>query len=201
MILSKRERWIVIATVSVIAVLVLDRYALTPLLDAREAAGNQRTTLLGDLERSQAMLQHQRQLDPQWKTMVADGLKEDPTEAESQVLHAVGTWSKEAGLKLVSLKPERLTEKKTLQEITFQAIGTGTMAAVDKFLDRLKTAKIPIRIRDLQVGSVKEGADDYTLQVRLSTLYQGPAAPAAGAGAAPAPRTGSPQTASAGGTK
>ena len=179
MILSRRERLIIAATLIAVAALVLDRYAVTPLLDARDAAEVQKQSLLDEMDRGQAMLASEREIGSKWQKMVAAGLKQDPTEAESQVLHAVGDWAMEAGLRLSSLKPDRVPEKKHLQEINFQATGTGSMNAVARFLWRVETAGIPIRLKELQLGSRKEGTDDLTLQLRLSTIYQAgqPAAP------------------------
>jgi Tfp pilus assembly protein PilO len=179
MILSRRERLIIAATLIAVAALVLDRYAVTPLLDARDAAEVQKQGLLDEMDRGRTMLASEREIGPKWQKMVAAGLRRDPTEAESQVLHAVGDWAMEAGLRLSSLKPDRAPEKKHLQEINFQATGTGSMNAVSRFLWRVETAGIPIRVKELQLGSRKEGTDDLTLQLRLSTIYQAgrPAAP------------------------
>jgi len=122
--------------------------------------------------------------------MIAGGLKRDPAEAESQILQAVGDWARDAGLKMSSVKPERMPDKRSLQEISFQAAGTGPMNAVARFLWRLETSKVPIRIKELQLGSRKEGTDDLTLQLRLSTLYQAPEPPAPSPADAPAESTG-----------
>ena len=180
MILSKRERLIIAATLTVVALLVLDRYVLTPVLDWRAALEAHKQSLIGEVARAGDLLARQHQVGPKWREMVATGLKRDPAEADSQILHAVQNWSQEAGLKLTSVKPERLPDKRSLQEISFQAAGIGTMNAVSRFLWRIETAKVPIRIKDLQVGARKEGTDDLTLQVRLSTLYQAPPRPVAG---------------------
>lgn len=91
--------------------------------------------------------------------------------AESQVLHALGRWAGETGLGLVSLQPERLTEETLLPEIEFRASGTGSMATVSRFLWRLETAEIPLRIKGLQLTSRKDGQDDLSLQLTFSTLY------------------------------
>jgi len=193
MILSKRERLIIAATLIVVAALVLDRYAVTPLLDARDAAEAQKQGLLDEMDRGRAMLESEREIGPRWQKMVAAGLRRDPTEAESQVLHAVGDWATEAGLRLSSMKPDRLSEKQPLQEINFQATGTGSMNAIARFLWRVETAGIPIRLKELQLGSRKEGTDDLTLQLRLSTLYQATPSPAPTSGAAAARSTGETQ--------
>ena len=193
MILSRRERLIIAATLIVVAALVLDRYAVTPFLDARDAAEAQKQGLLDEMDRGRATLASEREIGPKWQKMVAAGLRRDPTEAESQVLHAVGDWATEAGLRLSSLKPERVPEKQHLQEINFQATGTGSMNAIARFLWRVETAGMPIRVKELQLGSRKEGTDDLTLQLRLSTLYQATPPPAPTSGAAAASSTGGTQ--------
>jgi hypothetical protein len=190
MILSKREQFIIAATVIVVAAVVLYNYVLTPLLDCCDEVAAQKQMKLAEMERGRELLDRRRQIAPKWNEMTASGLKRDPAEAVSQILHAVQDWSKEAGLKLASVKPERLPEKKTLQEIAFQATGTGSMNAVSRFLWRLETAKVPIRVKELQLGTRKEGADDLTLQLRLSTLYIAPPPPASAGAAAPAGSTG-----------
>ena len=190
MILSKRERLVVAATLIAVAAFLLDRYALTPVLDALAALEARKQNMIGDVARAGDLLERQHQLGPKWREMNAAGLKRDPTEAESQMLHAVQNWSQEAGLRLTSLKPERLPDKRSLQEISFQAAGTGTMNAVSRFLWRIETAKVPIRVKELQVGSRKEGADDLTLQLRFSTLYQAPQRPLPGDAGNPAEAAG-----------
>jgi hypothetical protein len=196
MILSRRERVVIAVTVLSVAALVLDRYVLEPVLEARDAAELKKQGLLDSMEQARSLLNRQRELGPAWKEMSAS-LKQDPAEAESQVLHAVRDWSKEAGLKLVSVKPERTNDKKSLQEIAFLANGTGTMKAVTLFLVRAEAAKIPMRVTELQLGTRKDGADDFTLHVRLSTLYQSAQVAQVGKAAAPA----APVTSTTGGSK
>ena len=190
MILSKRERFIIAATLIVVAAAVLYLYVLTPLNDSRKALEGRKEGLLNDLEQARTLLARKREIEPKWKQMTATGLKRDPTEAESLILHAVQDWAREAGLKLASLKPERLLEKKSLQEIAFKATGTGSMNAVTKFLWQLETAKVPVRVKELQLGTRKEGTDDLTLQLRLSTLYQAVQPPATSEVAAATATTG-----------
>jgi Tfp pilus assembly protein PilO len=190
MILSKRERLIILVTAIVLALLALDRYAITPLLDYRAAIETQKQRAATEMQRATALMAHKRRIDPKWRETMAAGLKRDPAEAESQILHAVRDWSAETGLKLASLKPERLPGKKSLQEISFQAVGTGSMDAVARFLWRIETAEVPIRVKELQLGARKEGTDDLTLQLRLSTLYLPARRPASTEAQAPAPSAG-----------
>lgn len=188
MTFSERERLILIAAVVVLGALVLDWFALTPLLDRSAEIAAAKDLLLGKMQKAEAVLQRRRTLGTRWQRMRAEGLKPDPGEAESQVLHALGKWAAETGLNLVSIRPERSNQETPLPEINLRAAGTGSMAAVSRFLWRLETADIPVKIKAMQLASRKEGLDDLSLQLDLSTLYvadRPPAKPEAPKPAAP----------------
>ena len=164
---------------------MLDRYALTPLLTARESAKILKVKLTGDLEATDGLLQQRRVLGRKWREMLAGGMKARREETESQVMHAVRDFSREAGLKLSSLltPQQRSTGNTVLPEVCVHAAGTGPMRAVSGFVRRLETASFPLKILSLQINSRKEGTDNLQVQVEFSTLY----APGGSQTRAPAP--------------
>ncbi|HUT59797.1 MAG TPA: hypothetical protein VNA25_18270 [Phycisphaerae bacterium] len=176
MVFTKREKIIIAATVAVLCLLVLDFYVLTPLLKERDAVKDAKARLLARFAQAKSLLDRRHVLGPKWRSMIADGLKGDPAEAESQLLRSLRNWSSEAGVKLSSLRPERSTEKTQLPEAVVHAAGTGSMSAVSRLLWRIETANIPVKVRMVQVGSRKDGTDDLSLHVKVSTLYS-PGAP------------------------
>jgi len=171
MTFSKREQIILLLTLVALGALVLDFFALTPLLQRIDEVKTQRTLLLTRMTKAESLLQRRRVLAPRWRRMVTESLKHDPGEAESQVLHAIGAWAEKAGLNLTSVRPDRSAEETPLPEIDFRAAGTGSMSAVSRFLWGLETASIPVKVKNLQVSSRKEGTDSLSLQLTFSTLY------------------------------
>lgn len=181
MVLSKRERYIVYGTLVALAILLLDRFVLTPVEARKKVVEEQTSQRTVEDVRAKRLKAQEKELEPKWRAMLEAGLSAKPADAESQVLHAVRNWSQEAGLSLSSLRPERGTERDQLLEMTFSASGTGSMNAVAGFLWRLESAAMPIRITEIQLGTRKEGTDDLSLQLRISALCQT-------AGAEPTPR-------------
>ncbi|HAU37952.1 MAG TPA: hypothetical protein DCX07_09585 [Phycisphaerales bacterium] len=171
MVLTKRERYVLIGTCLAVGALALDRFVVSPLLDRRAEAEAQRTSLTRKLNQARALLERQRLLTPRWQEMLRTGMKSDPAESESQVLHALRNWAEECGITLSLLKPERLTEKSRLPQIAFQASGSGNMNAVARLLWRIQTAGSPLRATEVQISARKEGSDDLSFQLRLSTVY------------------------------
>ena len=170
MILSKREAYIAAAAILTIVVLALDWYVLTPVLDRQAALEAEEQTLLGDLAEARALFKRRVLLGRKWRELLDAGMGRGVAEAESQVLHALRDWSQASRLTLTSLKPEKVTERDDLLEMSFQAAGTGPMSAIAGFLWRIESARIPIRIERLQLGARREGADDLSLQLSLSSL-------------------------------
>jgi Tfp pilus assembly protein PilO len=170
-VLSKRERYVAIAAIIVVTLLVADRYIVSWFLDRRAKVEAERQSLLGEMERATSLFKRRKLMDQKWQEMVSGGLESDASKAESQVLHAVRNWSQECGLVLSSVKPEHTVGQGNLQEIMFMVAGTGTMSSVGQFLWRIETASLPLKIKEIQLGSRKEDADDLSLQLRLSALY------------------------------
>jgi hypothetical protein len=171
MVFSKREKLVLAGAIAALCLLVLNFLALEPLLDRRGAVAENKGRLVTELNQAQNLLKRRRLLADTWQRMLAGGLKPDPAEAESQLLRSLRDWSADAGVTLSSLRPERSTEKSTLPEITVDATGTGSMRTVSRLLWRIETAEIPVKVKMLQLGSRRDGTDDLSLHLKVSTLY------------------------------
>ena len=172
MVLSKRERIILIAAIACVGFFVVNRFVVEPVqvkLDELEA---QRQQLLGDLSEAELLIGNHRRMQAKWKAILSHGLRSD-TEAESRVLSALRQWSGAAGLALSSIKPERISSDRGLQEMIFTVAGKGTLDSVARFLWQIETAALPVKIKDMQLGSSSELGDSMSLQLHLSALYLG----------------------------
>ena len=175
MVVSKRERYAVIIAVTVVALLVLDRVFVTPLL-ARNTDLKKRLEL-ATTERKEADLTIRRSqaAGKKWKEMAGTQLKADATTTESQALNSIYDWARNSGLSLTSVSPEGQPQReKEFMRVTFRATGTGTMRQVGTFLYGIQSASIPVKVTDVQLNSKKEGMDELAIQLGISTVYLAP---------------------------
>jgi len=172
MVLSKRERIILIVTALAVGALIVDKVILGPVKDGLDELKVRRDVLVADVGEAQSLFERRRLLEPRYRTMLADGFRND-TEAESRVLRALRDWSETAALTLSSVKPERVASDQGLKEMTFAVAGKGTLRAVAQFLWHIETAALPIKVKNMQIGSASEAGDSMSLQLRLSALYLG----------------------------
>lgn len=184
MAISRREKIIVAVTGVVLGAFALDRVILTPWLDRRADALARVDLAQQDLTRAQQTFQNDQRAQRNWRRMAGDTLRTDAPAAEAQVLNRVRDWAQDAGLSLTSLKPERNEREKGYHKVTIRATATGSMRGVSRFLFEVQNADVPLRVADMQLTSRKEGADDLTLNLGLSTIYLPPEEPRAAAGEA-----------------
>lgn len=172
MVLSKRERIILIVTMVVVGALIVDKVILGPVTDRLDEMKGQRDLLVAEVAEAQSLFERQRLLAPRYKAMLSDGFRND-TEAESRVLKALREWSDGTGVTLSSVKPERVASDQGLKEMTFVVAGKGTLRSVAQLLYQIETAALPIKVKSMQLGLASEGTDSMSLQLRLSALYLG----------------------------
>lgn len=168
--LSNRERYIVIAAVVVTLLLVADYVVLTPLTQARDRLEAKRLSATLKLQQANDTLAHYKRLTPLWAGMHS-AMTTSPSGAESAISHIISKSASEAGMVQTLLKPDRLPDQATLPRISVQWAGSGGMSNITRFLHKLQTAELPLKVSDLHIVFRKETTDDLMLQLRVSTLY------------------------------
>ena len=170
MVLSKRERTIVLATLIAVAILVLDHFALSPILVQLDQLRADEKDYTDKLAHANALFLHRKATEARWNQMVADGLKSEAADTEDALDHAVYEWAQASNLTLKSCTPERMTVKDR-PAVVLYVVGAGRMSAVAQFLWRAQTSKLPLKPEDMEISARREGTDDLTLTLHLSGLY------------------------------
>lgn len=172
MVLSKRERMILIVAIVAVVMLIGDKFIVGPISERREEVKARKLELQAELQNAQLLFTRQKLMERKWKMLLSDGLRND-AEAESKIARALDEWSKQVMLTLSSVKPERVASDKGLKEVTFVVAGMGTLEAISRFLWQIETVSMPIKVMDMQVGSTNETGQSMSLQLRLSALCLG----------------------------
>lgn len=174
MTLNKRERYVAIAAGAVLGLLAVDQLFLSPLLSRLSAATASVDALSREKRDADGLIQNEQRARTRWKEIAADTLKSDSSAAEGQLLNNVREWARSADLSLNSIKPERSERQQGFEKITLRAVGNGSMHQIGRFLHSVQTSNVPVRISDFQINTRKEGTDELSLQVGLSTIFQLP---------------------------
>jgi len=194
MVLSKRERTIVIVTVIAVVLLVLDQVALSPIREKLDQLRTDEKSYTDKLANASQLFQNRKAAEDRWNQMIANGLKFDVAATEEALDHAVLDWARSSGLSLKSCTPERMTtSQRDLSavphaEVVLYVVGTGNMDAVSHFLFAAQTSRLPVQPEDVEITARREAADDLNVTLHISGLYFPSAATPAAAGSLPPAR-------------
>jgi hypothetical protein len=179
---NRREKIIAVVTVAVLGLLVIDQYVLNPYLDERARVEKSLNEATASSNKADSLLKARKETDGAWSAMLKSGLTTDPAAAESQALHKMREWSDASRVEMQSLKPDRVARSGDFQQIRIQATGNTSTAAFANLLSLIETATIPIKVNEFRLTSRKEGADDLSFALSVSTVVFSPAPPKPAAG-------------------
>ncbi len=171
MILSKREHKIAMVTLIVIVILFLDRFLFTPYIKKRDMLMSEIENLVVQMRKSRGILLQWKELSSGWENTVKADRQTAETGIGSGTLNALRQWAEESNMSLSLLKPEGANKKEKLDEHIFQVVATGSMMNISRFLWKVESSQLPLKIKNLQLATRKEGSDDLTLQVRIGELH------------------------------
>ncbi|MBW8015263.1 MAG: hypothetical protein FVQ82_03680 [Planctomycetes bacterium] len=171
--LSRREKIILILAAFAIALLISDKYILSPLMAKRSEVKDHKDKLAADVEKGLSVMKRRKLLSERWRKMTDSGLSNDPAVTEGIVLRYLEDVSYKNYLTLASMQPERI-ERDTdgsVREIEFLVSGKGNMKSVTMFLWDIENAPIPLKIKTMQMGASDESGSQMTIQMRVSSIY------------------------------
>lgn len=175
MVLSKRERRIFWTTLVVMVLLVSDRFVINPGLEALDLVSAEKQRLDAEVSAMWDVLDPNRSTPRarQWQEKIENGLLDDPSAAQSSMLHALEEWSEQSRVRLTSVTPtpQRSTRDRGLRDIVFTIAGKGDMASIGEFVWLIEQTSKPVKITNLTLGSTNASGRDLTLSLKLSLLY------------------------------
>jgi hypothetical protein len=168
---TTREKYFMVAVGAAVGLWALDRYAVTPYVDARKDVIEQQAAAREQLDGRVRLQRERRRMAKTWAAMRDAGIESSPSEAERKMLHAIQAWAQDAGIAHLSLRPERVNKDHGFVQIIIHASGSGPSGAVAKLLWSVESATQPVlRVDGVQMRPTKEGTDDLQLELTASTL-------------------------------
>ncbi len=174
--ISQRERRVATIAGVVIGALVLYEYVVDPQVQRLARLDADIAVSSTELDGANTLLEASRSASRQLSQMAGAGLRRSDAAAESELLNGVREWAQESRMTLSGVKRERTEKEKDFNKITFRASGSGGIGQIGRFLHRLQTASIPVRISDMTINSRKDGTDDLGITLSISTIYLAPQA-------------------------
>jgi hypothetical protein len=168
--IKNREKFLVIATISVVVLLMADRFVVAPLIRAWQARASRIVELTKLSNKGKALLDREDFLRSRWDNMRTNALPVDVSVAESEVSKSVERWSQDSGISISGFKPTPRTHADDYMTLECRTDGSGNMQALTKFLYNLEKDHLALKVEDLEITTRDKSGVELALAVRISGL-------------------------------
>ena len=187
MTLSRRERILAIVIGVALLALIGGNFLLLPYLSQRSWLNDQIQQARQRDRHDADLLTNEAHVATLWKQLTATNLQSDVSVATNNMNVALYGLAGRAGFEIKDLKPDHAVQKGDFQQVRFQVAGSGSTESLGRFLVALEKTSLPMKINEMRVSSLKEGTDNLTLQMVVTTVGFSPA-PAGHSGQKAAPK-------------
>ena len=163
---------IAIGVGAALALLVLDQLLLEPMFVRLSSADKRIDDDSLTLAQASGITHNGAMASVRWQKMSAGHIGNDASATQSKLLNHVGLAARNASVNLASIRPERGEKAMGFARTGLRASGNVTMATLVAFLQHMQSSDLPVRVTDIQIKANKEGTDDLTVDVGISTLYK-----------------------------
>ncbi|OXU14411.1 hypothetical protein [Sedimentisphaera salicampi] len=173
--LTLREKRILIIALASIAILLCDKYIISPGLEKRAEIINAGEKNKEDLAQAQNLIKRKKLFQPQWDRMQENGLTENVQQLESRLLDFIDKTSSSAGLDISFVQPDVSEVKEGFGLVEMSISGKGSIRAVTEFMYEAALSDMPVRTESFQLGAANENGTEISVQIDLSALFIKPA--------------------------
>jgi hypothetical protein len=167
---DRRQRILLIAAAAVVALLLGDRFVITPLAGVWKVWGEKIQTDSDKLAKFSP--KRAEDMQTRWGEMKQRSLPRELPVAEGQVLGAVSKWAGSSRLAVSSVKPHWSGDDKEAKSKTveFRVMATGTLSSIAGFLYALETDPMPLRVEDIEMTTKDPKGAQITLSLHFTGL-------------------------------
>ena len=172
--IQNRQKPLVIVAAVALALLVGDSVIRKPLVESWKSRRDRIVKLRHDVDMDTRLLNQRTSITARWNKMQTNALPADKSEAESKVLNALETWTRESDIRIDRRQPQwREEEDSTIFELSIDA--TGGIVSIRNFLFAMERdlPKLALRIEQLDVSRRDNNGQQIALAMQLTGLVLG----------------------------
>jgi len=171
--LTRKERYLAIATGAIVLVLAVDQFVAKPYLATKTELDDQYHQLCQEKQLARNLLTAEASIDKRWRDMGSASFVRNTSEADSLFSKVLGDWKTKAGLIVEDQSTGNEKAVGKFNETGFKVLLRGSMKSLNIFLQQMEASSIPIRIQKLTFSRESKTQGDVRLDVRFSLLWGG----------------------------
>lgn len=165
MVISQREKRMVLIAVLFIITALIYKFAFVPLKDQWFHMDQQIEQLSKKVERAKYLKAHPT------IGLYANNTVENQTITTAGFLEKAESWAAESNIKVTSIRPGSVINKGSISELSFEIELSGNLSGIAHFIKSVEAPETVARINKLRISRVgeEEGAE-INVQLNISVL-------------------------------
>ena len=170
--IENRQQVLAIATVALLALLLLDRVVLSPLTASWKARSTKIAELQKRITDGKALLRRAPTIRSRWDEMKTNTLAAD--NAERRLFEAFDRWSRASRISISSIQPNwKRGDDESYMTLECHANASGSIGAMAQFLYNIEKDPMALRIESVEVQSRDENGQTLAVTLQVSGLVLG----------------------------
>jgi Tfp pilus assembly protein PilO len=175
--LKNRQQLLAIIAIVGVALLVSDKFVLSPLM----AGWKQRTARIVELRKSvnqgSLLLAREQAIRDRWDQMRTNMLPNNVSVAENEVLRAFERWSQQSRLSVTSIKPQWKRTADDYMTLECRADAFGNLEALTRFLYDVERDSLALKVEGVEITTRDNEGQQLSLALQVSGLLLSPQEP------------------------
>jgi Tfp pilus assembly protein PilO len=168
--IENRQQLLIVLTVAAAALLVGVNFICQPLANLWSARAAQITELRTKAHDGRLLIQREAGIRRRWSDMNTNALPANTALAESQMLTALTTWSRQSGAEVTSIMPQWKNDSTNYMTLNCRVEASGTLGTLSQFLYNLEKGPMPLRLESVELSAHENTGQQLALGLQISGL-------------------------------
>ncbi|PYI87747.1 MAG: hypothetical protein DME26_05145 [Verrucomicrobia bacterium] len=168
--ISNRQQALAIFAGIALALLLGDRFILSPLTHSWKERTSRIADLTKNINRGKALLDREQIVRSRWESMKKNTFPTAESAAENEMLKAFDRWSQNSRISISSIKPQWKRINDEYRTLECRADASGSMQELTRFLYEVERDPLALRVESVEITTRDNNGQQLSLGLQVSAL-------------------------------
>jgi len=168
--LTQRQQYLALAAAAAVALLVADRFVITPLTRAWKERSERIVQLRARVNEGRLLLDREPGLRARWQNMLTNLLPAEPSRAEARLLGAIERWAAVSQVTVTSVRPQWRVGAGDWTTLECRVDAAGSLAALTRLLYELERDPLAVKVDVLELTARDDTGSQLAMGLQVSAL-------------------------------
>ena len=170
---ERRQRLLVVATATIAGLYMANLILIEPLYNWGARRAQQIEKLRKQVRSGELLVGRASRVQEDWDRIRTNSLPSNPSQAEQRLLNTLDQWARESGSEILDRVPQWRGDEADHQTLTCRLELNGSMGSLTRFLQRLESGALDLKVDAMQLTTRDPAAQQMTLGLQLNALVLG----------------------------